>query len=329
MQKNTYLCKKFSKTTLNIMEQKIAIFSGRASQYLSEKIAEAYGLELGKSEVLEFSDGEILPALNQNIRGADVFIVQSTFAPAENILELLLMIDAAKRASARRIIAIVPYFGYARQDRKDRPRVSIGSKLIADLLTTAGVSRVIAMDLHADQIQGFFNIPVDHVFASQIFLSYLRTNFDMSNVIFASPDVGGTRRVNTYAKALGTGFVICYKQRSKPNEIGSIHLIGDVEGKDVILLDDIIDTGNTICKAAQIIKDSGAKSVRAMVTHPLLTGNAHQNIQSSVLEELIVSDTIPLKKQNTKITVLSTAKTFAEVIKRVEQNESISDLYNL
>jgi len=311
------------------MEQKVVIFSGRASRYLSEKIAEAYGQELGKSEVFEFSDGEILPSLNQNIRGADVFLVQSTFAPAENILELLLMIDAVKRASARRIIAVIPYFGYARQDRKDRPRVSIGSKLLADLLTTAGVSRVVTMDLHADQIQGFFNIPVDHVYASQMFLSYIRSNFDTSDVIFASPDVGGTRRVNTYAKALGTGFVICYKQRSKPNEIGNIQLIGDVEGKDVILMDDIIDTGNTICTAAKIIKEAGAKSVRAMITHPLLTGNAYQNIQNCELEELIVTDTIPLKKQSSKITVLSTAKTFAEIIKRVEHNESISDLYNL
>jgi len=311
------------------MKQKVVIFSGRASKYLSEKIAEEYGQTLGLSEVFEFSDGEILPALNQNVRGADVFLVQSTFAPAENILELLLMIDAVKRASARRIIAVIPYFGYARQDRKDRPRVSIGSKLIADLLTTAGVSRIITMDLHADQIQGFFNIPVDHVFASQMFLSHIRSNFDMDNFIFASPDVGGTRRVNTYAKALGTGFVICYKQRTKPNEIGSIQLIGDVEGKDVILMDDIIDTGNTICTAAKTILDAGAKSVRAMVTHPLLTGNAYKNIQSSVLEELIVTDTIPLKKQSEKITVLSSAKTFAEVIKRVEQNESISDLYNL
>ena len=313
----------------NIMERNVIIFSGRASRYLSEKIAEAYGQPLGKSEVLEFSDGEILPALNQNVRGADVFLIQSTFAPAENILELLLMIDAAKRASARRIVAIIPYFGYARQDRKDRPRVSIGSKLIADLLTSAGVSRVISMDLHADQIQGFFNIPVDHVFASKLFISYLRSNFETGNLIFASPDVGGTRRVNAYAKALGTGFVICYKQRNKPNEIGNIQLIGEVEGKDVILLDDIIDTGNTICKAAQIIKENGAKSVRAMVTHPLLTGNAYQNIHSSALEELIVTDTIPLKKQSSKITALSTAKTFAEVIKRVEMNESISDLYNL
>ena len=312
-----------------IMKQQVVIFSGRASRYLSEKIAEAYGQELGKSEILQFSDDEIQPALNQNIRGADVFIIQSTFAPAENILELMLLIDAAKRASARRIIAVIPYFGYARQDRKDRPRVSIGSKLMADLLTTAGVSRVITVDLHADQIQGFFNIPVDHVFASQIFLPYLRTNFDTSNVIFASPDAGGTRRANTYAKALGTGFVICYKQRNKPNEVGSIQLIGDVEGKDVFLLDDIIDTGNTICTAAKIIKESGAKSVRAMITHPLLTGNAYQNVNNSELEELITTDTIPLKKQSTKITALTTAKTLAEVIKRVEQNESISDLYNL
>jgi len=311
------------------MEQQVIIFSGRASRYLSEKIAEEYGQKLGDSEVLEFSDGEILPVLSQNVRGADVFIVQSTFAPAGNILELLLMIDAVKRASARRIIAVIPYFGYARQDIKDRPRVSIGSKLIADLLTTAGVSRVITMDLHADQIQGFFNIPVDHVFASQIFLSYLRTNFDTSNIIFASPDAGGTRRANTYAKALKTGFVICYKQRNKPNEVGSIQLLGDVEGKDVILLDDIIDTGNTICRAAKIIKENGAKSVRAMITHPLLTGNAYQNIQNSELEELIVTDTIPLKKQSSKIHVLSAAKTFAEIISRVEKNESISDLYNL
>ncbi|MCL2682442.1 MAG: ribose-phosphate pyrophosphokinase [Bacteroidales bacterium] len=312
-----------------MMEQQVIIFSGRASRYLSEKIAEEYGQKLGDSEVLEFSDGEILPVLSQNVRGADVFIVQSTFAPAGNILELLLMIDAVKRASARRIIAVIPYFGYARQDIKDRPRVSIGSKLIADLLTTAGVSRVITMDLHADQIQGFFNIPVDHVFASQIFLSYLRTNFDTSNIIFASPDAGGTRRANTYAKALKTGFVICYKQRNKPNEVGSIQLLGDVEGKDVILLDDIIDTGNTICRAAKIIKENGAKSVRAMITHPLLTGNAYQNIQNSELEELIVTDTIPLKKQSSKIHVLSAAKTFAEIISRVEKNESISDLYNL
>ncbi|MDR2908034.1 MAG: ribose-phosphate pyrophosphokinase [Bacteroidales bacterium] len=312
-----------------MMEHPVIIFSGRASHYLAEKVAEAYGQELGKSEVLEFSDGEIQPALMQNVRGADVFLIQSTFAPSENILELLLMIDAAKRASARRIIAVIPYFGYARQDRKDRPRVSIGSKLMADLLVAAGISRVVTVDLHADQIQGFFNIPVDHVFASQIFLSHIRANFDTNNIIFASPDAGGTRRANTYAKALGTGFVICYKQRNKPNEIGSIQLIGDVVGKDVILLDDIIDTGNTICTAARIIKESGAKSVRAMITHPLLTGNAYQNIQNSELEELIVSDTIPLKKQSDRITVLSTAKTLAEVIKRVERNESISDLYNL
>jgi ribose-phosphate pyrophosphokinase len=311
------------------MEHQVIIFSGRASRYLAEKIAEAYGQKLGKSEILEFSDGEIQPALTQNVRGADVFIVQSTFAPAENLFELLLMIDAAKRASAKRIIAVIPYFGYARQDRKDRPRVSIGSKLIADLLVAAGISRVITIDLHADQIQGFFNIPVDHVFASQIFLAHIRKEFDTGNVIFASPDAGGTRRANAYAKALGTGFVICYKQRNKPNEVGSIQLIGEVEGKDVILLDDIIDTGNTICTAAKIIKENGAKSVRAMITHPLLTGNAYDNIQNSVLEELIVSDTIPLKKQTTKIRALSTAKTLAEVIKLVEWNESISDLYSL
>ncbi|MCL2028109.1 MAG: ribose-phosphate pyrophosphokinase [Bacteroidales bacterium] len=310
------------------MEPNVNIFSGRASQYLAEKIAEAFGQKLGESEVFSFSDGEILPSLNVNVRGSDVFIVQSTFSPAENILELFLMIDAAKRASARKIIAVIPYFGYARQDRKDRPRVSIGSKLIADMLATAGVSRIITMDLHADQIQGFFNIPVDHIFASKIFLDHLKRNSTFENVIFASPDVGGARRVNAYAKALGTGFVICYKQRNRPNEIGSIQLIGDVQGKDVILLDDIIDTGNTICKAANIIKENGAKSVRAMITHPLLTGNAYRNIQESELEELFVTDTIPLKMQSDKITVLSVADTFAEIIRRVEMNASISDLYN-
>ncbi|GHV34662.1 ribose-phosphate pyrophosphokinase [Bacteroidia bacterium] len=311
------------------MENKVVLFSGRASQYLAEKIAESYGQPLGKSEVLQFSDGEIQPCLKENVRGTDVFIIQSTFAPAENILELLLMIDAARRASAKRIIAIIPYFGYARQDRKDRPRVSLGSKLMANVLTSAGISRLVSLDMHADQISGFFDIPVDHIFASQIFLQHIRANYDTSNIIFASPDAGGTRRANSYAKALGTGFVICYKQRNKPNEVGTIQLIGDVTGKDVILLDDIIDTGNTICKAAKVIKESGAKSVRAMITHPLLTGNAYQNILQSELEELFVSDSIPLKHHTDKIIVLSTAQTFAEVIKRVEHNESISDLFFL
>jgi ribose-phosphate pyrophosphokinase len=311
------------------MENKVILFSGRATRYLADKIATAYGKELGKSEVIQFSDGEIQPCLNENVRGADVFIIQSTFAPAENILELMLMIDAAKRASAKRIVAVVPYFGYSRQDRKDRPRVSIGSKLLANLLTSSGISRLIALDLHADQIPGFFDIPVDHIYASQIFLQHIRANYDISNTIFASPDAGGTRRANTYAKALGTGLVICYKQRYKPNEVGTIQLIGDVTGKDVILLDDIIDTGNTICKAAKVIRDGGANSVRAMITHPLLTGNSYQNILNSELEELLVTDSIPLKMQSPKISVLSTAQTFAEVITRVEKNESISDLFFL
>ncbi|GHV72638.1 ribose-phosphate pyrophosphokinase [Bacteroidia bacterium] len=307
----------------------VIMFSGRATRYLSDRIADAYGQSLGKSEVLDFSDGEIQPALLQNVRGSDVFIIQSTFAPAENLLELMLLVDAAKRASARKIITIIPYFGYARQDRKDRPRVPIGAKLIANLLSSAGISRLITLDMHADQIQGFFDIPVDHVYASQIFLAHIHNNFDTSNIIFASPDAGGTRRAQTYAKSLGNGFVVCYKLRNRPNEVGTIELLGDVTDKDVILLDDIIDTGNTICKAAKVIRSNGARSVRAMITHPLLTGNAYQNVLNSELDELVVTDTIPLKKTSDKITVLSTAKTFAEVIKRVENNESISDLYTL
>ncbi len=307
----------------------VNVFSGEASKYLAEKITEHYGMPLGNCCLTKFSDGEMQPSFEQNVRGSDVFLVQSTFAPADNLLELLMMVDAAKRASARKIIAVIPYFGYARQDRKDKPRVSIGSKLVANLLTAAGVSRVITIDLHADQIQGFFDVPVDHLFGSSVFIPYATgLNIPAEDLIFASPDTGGTRRASAYAKALGTGFAICYKQRSKPNEVGSLQLIGEVKGKHVILLDDIIDTGNTICKAAEVMLEKGAASVRCMITHPLLTGKAYENIENSGLLELVVTDTIPLKKTSSKIKVLSTAPLLAEVIRRVATNESLSDLYD-
>ncbi|MEA4966833.1 MAG: ribose-phosphate pyrophosphokinase, partial [Bacteroidaceae bacterium] len=250
----------------------VAIFTGRATAYLAKDIANIYGKPIGDSQVLQYADGEFQPSFEENIRGRDVFIIQSTFAPADNLMELLMYVDAAKRASAKRIIAVIPYFGFARQDRKDKPRVPITAKLVADILTAVGVTRVITIDLHADQIQGFFNVPVDHLYASSIFIPYLRglasESFNLDDVLFASPDVGGTKRASEYAKKLGCGFVMCYKQRNKPNEIGTMQLIGDVSGKHVILVDDIVDTGSTLCKAAELISSKGAKSVRAMITHP-------------------------------------------------------------
>jgi len=309
------------------MSNLVNIFSGRATRYLAEKIAEYYGKELGKSIVVEFSDGEFQPSFEQNIRGNDVFIIQSTFAPSENLFELLMMIDAAKRASARRIIAVIPYFGFARQDRKDKPRVSIAAKLVANLLTAAGVQRIITMDLHADQIQGFFDVPVDHLYGSTVFIPYVKS-LNLPNLTFASPDTGGTRRAGMYAKTLGTGFVICYKQRTKPNEVGKMELIGDVKDKNVILLDDIVDTGNTIVKAAYLMMENGAASVRAVITHPLLTGSAYEMIENSPFTEVVVSDTIPLHHQSSKIHVITVAKLISDVIRRVENNESISNLYN-
>ncbi len=311
-----------------MQEPIVRIFSGRQSKYLAEKIAEAYGMELGKSEVINFSDGEFQTSYEENIRGRDVFIIQSTFPPAENILELLMMIDAAKRASARKIVAVIPYFGYARQDRKDKPRVSIGSKMITNLLTTAGINRLITIDLHADQIQGFLDVPVDHLYASVIFYPYLK-NLNLPNLMMASPDTGGTRRAASYAKSLNTGFAICYKQRSRPNVVEKMQLIGDVEGKDVVLVDDIIDTAGTITKAGKLVMEKGARSVRAMATHPIFSGNAYETLKNSPFSEIIVTDTIPLRKDCKKVKVLSTASLFAEVIKRVENYESISSLFNL
>lgn len=305
----------------------VSIFAGSESRYLAEKVAKSYGIPLGKSIVTHFSDGEFQPSFEENIRGRDVFIVQSTFPPADNYMELLMMIDAAKRASARKIIAVIPYYGYGRQDRKDKPRVSIAAKLSANLLMTAGVQRIITIDLHADQIQGFFDVPVDHVYASNIFIPYLR-NLNLPELMMASPDTGGTRRAASYAKSLNTGFVMSYKHRTKPNVVGEIRLIGDVEGKDVVLLDDIIDTAGTITQAADVIMKEGAKSVRAFCTHPILSGKAMERIENSPLTELVVTDTIPLRVKSDKITVLSTADLFAEVIHRVQNYKSISSLFN-
>ncbi len=304
----------------------VSIFSGRASEYLAQKIAENYGSALGKTIVTEFSDGEFQPSFEENIRGRDVFIVQSTFAPSDNLFELLMMVDAARRASARKIIAVIPYFGFARQDRKDKPRVSIAAKLVANILHTAGVNRIITIDLHADQIQGFFDMPVDHLYASNIFVPYIK-GLNLPNLTMASPDTGGTRRAASYAKMLNTGFVICYKQRVKPNVVEEMALIGDVKGRDIILMDDIIDTAGSITKAGELVMENGANSVRAFCTHPVFSGEAYERISKSPFTEVIVTDTIPLNEQHEKIKVLTTAGLFAEVIRRVENYESISSLF--
>lgn len=302
------------------------IFSGRNTKYLSEKIAESYGSKLGNSSLTVFSDGEFQPSYEENIRGLDVYIVQSTQPPMENLFELLLMIDAARRASAKSIVAVIPYFGLARQDRKDKPRVAIGSKLVANLLTAAGVSRIITIDLHADQIQGFFDVPVDHLYASSIFMNYMQS-LNLPNLTMASPDTGGTRRAAAYAKSLNTDFVICYKTRAKPNKIAKMSLIGEVKGKDIVIVDDIIDTAGTITKAADLMMENGANSVRAFCTHPVFSGQAYDRLIKSSFSEIVVTDTIPLKQDHEKFTVLSTADLFAEVIKRLENKESISSLF--
>jgi len=301
----------------------IKIFSGSETKYLAEKIAESYGTNLGRTSKQRFSDGEFQPSYEETVRGSHVFIVQSTFQPTENLFELLLMIDAAKRASAYKIVAVIPYFGYARQDRKDKPRVSIGAKLVADLLEAAGVSRVMTMDLHADQIQVFFNIPVDHLYASSIFTPYLRA-LNLENLTIAAPDMGGSKRAYAYSTYLGTPVVISHKSRSKANEIGEMKVIGDVKDKNVVIVDDMIDTAGTITKAADIMMENGARSVRVMATHPILSGPAYERIQNSSITELIVTDTIPLKQACDKITVLSVADLFANTIKSVYNQRSIS-----
>jgi ribose-phosphate pyrophosphokinase len=307
---------------------KIKFFACRESRYLAEKMAHSYGIELGDSSVLEFSDGEFQPAYNESIRGCTVFIIQSTFPPAENLMELLFMIDAARRASAHRVVAVIPYFGWARQDRKDRPRVSIGAKLVANLLRAAGVDRIMTMDLHADQIQGFFDIPVDHLYASGIFAPYIQ-KLGVNDLVIAAPDVGGAKRANAYASYLDLPMVICHKQREKANVVGKMTVIGEVEGKDVVILDDMIDTAGTITKAADMLIDKGASSVRAAVTHPVLSGPAYDRINASKLKEVIVTDTIPLKKGEdlSKFTVLTVADIFADVIGRVYNYEEISSRF--
>lgn len=301
----------------------VKIFAGRASQVLAEKIATAYGVPLGDVKVADFSDGEFQPSFEETVRGMDVFIVQSTMPPADNLLELLLMIDAAKRASARKIIAICPYFGYARQDRKDKPRVAIGAKLVANMLMAAGVDRIMTMDLHADQIQGFFEVPVDHLYGSTIFYPEME-RLNNGNLIMAAPDAGGAKRANSYAKNLNTGLTICHKQRKQANEVAEMTVIGDVEGKDVILIDDMCDTAGTLTKAADLFIEKGAKSVRAFCTHAVLSGPAYERIEQSNLTELIVTDTIPLKQKSDKIRVMSVADLFGDVIKKMVNNESIS-----
>ena len=302
------------------------IFSGTGSQYLAEKIAQKFGAPLGKSHTQQFSDGEFQPAFLESIRGDMVFLVQSTFAPMENLMELLLMIDAAKRASAYKVIAVVPYYGFARQDRKDKPRVAIGSKVVANMLVAAGADRIITMDLHAPQIQGYFDIPVDHLESSSVFIPYIQ-QLNLENLTFAAPDVGSANRIREIASYFEADMVICDKHRKRANEIASMVVIGDVENKDIVLIDDICDTGGTLVKSAALLKEKGARSVRAMITHPVLSGKAYDNIENSVLEELVVCDTIPLKKECSKIRVLSVAELFAVAIRNAYENKSITSLF--
>lgn len=308
------------------MSKEVKICAGTASMMLGEKIAKSYGLNLANVNILRFSDGEFQPSFEETVRGADVFIIQSTNPPGDNLMELLQMVDAAKRASARHIIAVMPYYGYARQDRKDKPRVSIGAKLVANLLGAAGVTRIMTMDLHADQIQGFFEVPVDHLFASSIFLPYLQ-GLNLPDLVMAAPDTGGTKRANAYAKHLNCDLAICYKQRKVANHIESMTVIGDVEGKDIVIVDDLIDTAGTLTKSATMMMEQGAKTVRAIITHPVLSGPAYDRINNSDLTELVVTDTIPLKQESPKIKVLSVADIFASTMRSVVSYESISSQF--
>tara|TARA_B100000767_G_scaffold240476_1_gene236290 strand:- start:12925 stop:13857 length:933 start_codon:yes stop_codon:yes gene_type:complete len=308
------------------MKTKAKIFSCTQSEVLAKEIANIFGIPMGKVAFSHYSDGEFQPSFEESVRGSRVFLVGSTHPSSENLMELLLMIDAAKRASARHITAVMPYFGWARQDRKDKPRVPIGAKLIANLLEAAGATRIITMDLHADQIQGFFEKPVDHLFASTIFVPYVKS-LNLDNLTIASPDMGGSKRAYAYSKFLKSDVVICYKQREKANVISHMELIGDVKGKNVILVDDMVDTAGTLTKAAEVMIKRGAISVRAICTHALLSGNAYERIENSFLEELIVSDSIPAKKQSPKIRVLSCANLFASTMREVHENKSISSKF--
>jgi ribose-phosphate pyrophosphokinase len=306
----------------------VKLFAGTGTKALALKIAESYGRPLGSVSINRFSDGEFQPAYDESVRGCDVFLIQSTYQPSDNLMELLLMIDAAKRASAHYITAIVPYYGLARQDRKDKPRQAIGAKLVANLLKSAGIHRIMTMDLHAAQIQGFFDIPVDHLDGSIIFVPYIKS-LKLENLTIASPDMGGSYRARTFAKFFNAEVVICDKRRKRANEIESMSIIGDVTGMDIVLIDDICDTAGTLAKAAALIMEKGAKSVRAVCTHPVLSGKAYETVENSVLTELIVTDSIPLKQESSKIRVLSTAELFAKAIANVNEHGSISDLFRI
>jgi ribose-phosphate pyrophosphokinase len=306
----------------------VKIFSGSKSQDLAENIAHSFGQPLGSLTTTYFSDGEFQPSFNESVRGSDVFIIQSTFAPTDNLMELLLAVDAAKRASAHYITAVIPYFGFARQDRKDKPRVAIGAKLVANLLETAGIHRIMTMDLHAAQIQGFFEVPVDHLDASVIFIPYIKS-LNLDDLVIAAPDTGGTQRARFFAQHLVTEIVICDKHRKRANQIEGMRIIGDVKGKNVIIVDDLVDTGGTLSKAAALMIDEGAKSVRAFCTHPVLSGKAYDTIEASKLSEVIVCDTIPLKQHSDKIKVLTASHLFADAIRNVYEHGSISSLFRL
>ena len=306
----------------------VKLFAGSGTTVLAQKIAESYGKPLGDVSLSRFSDGEFQPHFNESVRGCDIFLIQSTTPPTENLMELLLMIDAAKRASAHYITVVVPYFGFARQDRKDKPRVAIGAKLIANLITASGAHRIMTMDLHAAQIQGFFDIPVDHLDASVIFVPYIKS-LNLPNLTIASPDMGGSYRARTFAKYFNAEVVICDKRRKRANEIESMSIIGDVSGQDIVLIDDICDTAGTLAKAASLIMENGANSVRAVCSHAVLSGKAYETIENSALAELIVTDTIPLKQESSKIKVLSTADLFAKAIANVNEHGSISDLFRV
>ena len=305
------------------MQPVAKIFAGRATKALAEQISSSYGISLGEVNVLQFSDGEFLPSFIKSVRGSRVFLIQSTMPSSDNLFELLQMIDAAKRASARHITAVIPYFGYARQDRKDKPRVPITSKLVTNLLEAAGATRIMTMDLHADQIQGFFEIPVDHLYSSSLFIPDIE-KLRLSDLTIASPDMGGSKRATAYAKQLSTEVVICYKQRKQANQIDKMTVIGDVSNRHVILVDDMVDTGGTLVKAAEMLIDKGAKSVRAYCTHGVLSGQAIEKIENSKLQELVITNTIPQLKQSSKIRVLDVAGLFASVMQKVNSNESIS-----
>lgn len=305
---------------------KVKLFSGTNSEYLAKKIALEYGKPLGEAQIKKFSDGEMSPRFKESVRGCDVFLINSTFAPADNLMELLLMIDAAKRASAKYVTVVIPYFGYARQDRKDQPRVAIAAKLVANLISAAGADRIMTCDLHAGSIQGFFDIPVDHLDGSYIFVPYIRS-LQLNNLIVASPDVGGTKRARAFAKNFECDMVVIDKYRKRANEVASMQVIGNVEDRDVVIVDDLIDTGGTISKASVVLKKEGARSVRAICTHPVLSGNAYENIEKSALEELVVTDTIPTYRESDRIRVLSVASLFAKGIRKTHNNESISSLF--